>query len=116
MLRIVIMNLSKLTERAMHLKNLFAQYESKTFGKKWSKQHIAQGLVGDIGDLMKIIMAKEGFRSVDNVDRKLAHELSDCLWSILVLARLYGINLEKSFLETVNEIEKNLQERNRQVT
>lgn len=109
MLKIVIMDLSELTNHAMHLKDLFAQYESKTFGKKWSSQHIAQGLVGDIGDLMKIIMAKEGFRSADDVDRKLAHELSDCLWSILVLAQLYGINIEESFLETVSEMEKTLQ-------
>lgn len=111
MLKIVIMDLSELTKRAMHLKDLFAKYESERFGKKWSRQHIAQGLVGDIGDLMKIIMAKEGFRKAGDVDRKLAHELSDCLWSILVLAQLYGINLEESFLETVSEIEKTLQER-----
>ena len=64
MLKIVIMDLSELTKRAMRLKNLFAQYESKRFAKKWARQHIAQGLVGDIGDLMKIIMAKPIWTSV----------------------------------------------------
>lgn len=92
----------------MQLRNLFTHYNNKAGGKKWSKEHIAQGLVGDVGDLMKIIMAKAGLRTINGVDKKLAHELSDCLWSILVLAQLYNVDLEKSFMTTMDEVEKNL--------
>jgi NTP pyrophosphatase (non-canonical NTP hydrolase) len=67
-----------------------------------------QGLVGDTGDLMKLIMAKEGIRDTDNVDKKIAHELADCLWCILVLAKKYDIDIEKSFLDTMFELEKKI--------
>ena len=67
-----------------------------------------QGFVGDVGDLMKLVMAKSGIRTVPDADRKLAHELSDCLWSILVLARLYDVDLEREFLRTMDGIEQKL--------
>jgi NTP pyrophosphatase (non-canonical NTP hydrolase) len=57
---------------------------------------------------MKLISAKNGYRNYENLDEKLAHELSDCLWSILVLADDLGVDLEKSFLETMNKIESRL--------
>ncbi|HQM15774.1 MAG TPA: MazG nucleotide pyrophosphohydrolase domain-containing protein [Candidatus Woesebacteria bacterium] len=53
-------------------------------------------------------MTKSGVRSTDSVDEKLAHELSDCLWSLLVLADKYNINLEKSFLDTMTKFEERI--------
>lgn len=64
-----------------------------------------EGFVGDVGDLMKLIMAKEGVRDIENVDAKLAHELSDCLWCVLVLADKYGVDLESSFMKTMQELD-----------
>ncbi|MDP2137431.1 MAG: hypothetical protein Q8J74_06210 [Candidatus Didemnitutus sp.] len=52
------------------------------------------GFVVDVGDLTKFVMTKADPRRVDDADRKLAHEFSDCLWS--VLARLYGVDLERN--------------------
>jgi NTP pyrophosphatase (non-canonical NTP hydrolase) len=69
---------------------------------------LMQGFVVDVGDLMKLVMAKAGTRPVDHVDQKLAHELSDCLWSVLVLAKAYDVDLEKEFLRTMDEIEVKL--------
>ena len=39
-------------------------------------------------------------------DAKLAHELADCLWSVLVLARAYGVDLEQAFVVTMDELEQ----------
>ena len=64
-----------------------------------------EGFVGDVGDLMKLTMSKAGIRNIEDVDNKLAHELSDCLWSILVLASKYNIDLEQAFMETMDELE-----------
>jgi len=58
-----------------------------------------QGFVVDAGDLMKLVMAKAGARPTRTAG---AHELSDRLWSVLVLARLYDVDLEKEFLATMN--------------
>ena len=76
----------------------------KKCGREWTRNEIAQGFVGDVGDLMKLVMAKEGIREADDVNRKLAHELSDCLWSVLVLAEEYEVDLEQSFLKTMDEL------------
>jgi NTP pyrophosphatase (non-canonical NTP hydrolase) len=66
------------------------------------------GFAGDVGDLLKIVMAKENLRRMENVDAKLAHELSDCLWSVLVLASHYGIDIEKEFLQTMDSLEQRI--------
>jgi NTP pyrophosphatase (non-canonical NTP hydrolase) len=61
-----------------------------------------------MGDLAKLVMAKEGLREASDVDQRLAHELADCLWSILVLADLYGVDLERAFVRTTDEIAASL--------
>lgn len=100
------MNLEQLTERAIQVRAKYSELEKQKYGKEWTNGEIAQGLVGDVGDLMKLIMAKEGIREVADVDVKMKHELADCLWCILVLAKKYNINLEESFLETMNKLEQ----------
>jgi len=66
------------------------------------------GFVGDVGDLSKIIMAKHGLRDMDDIDDKLAHELSDCLWSVLVLAAKYDVDLASAFMETMDRLEASI--------
>ncbi len=66
------------------------------------------GFVDDVGDLSKIIMAKHGLRDMEDVDEKLAHELSDCLWSILVLASKYSIDLPNEFMKTMDLLDKRI--------
>jgi NTP pyrophosphatase (non-canonical NTP hydrolase) len=101
------MQLAELSARALQIRECFARYEQRRTGRTWTREEIAQGFVVDVGDLTKLVMAKAGARRVEgNVDAKLAHELSDCLWSILVLAQLYGIDLEKEFLKTMDELER----------
>lgn len=100
------MELAQLSDRAMQIRQCFAAYEQRRTGRTWTREEIMQGFVVDVGDLMKLVMAKAGARHVDDVDAKLAHELSDCFWSILVLARLYGLDLEKEFLKTMAELEQ----------
>lgn len=102
------MDLAQLTERAMQVRQRFAETELTKNGRAWTREELMQGFVVDVGDLMKLVMAKQGVRHVDDVDRKLAHELSDCLWSVLVLAKLYNVDLEKEFLGTITEIEAKL--------
>lgn len=82
--------------------------EIKKYGRSWTDEEIALGLVGDIGDLMRLVQGKNKIRDISEVDSKIAHELSDCLWSILVLSDIYNIDLEKSFLKTMDELEKRI--------
>jgi NTP pyrophosphatase (non-canonical NTP hydrolase) len=102
------MELQQLTGRAMQIRERFAEFEQAQNRRPWTREAIMQGFVVDVGDLMKLVMAKNGARPVDDLERKLAHELSDCLWSVLVLAKLYDVNLENAFLATMTEIEVKL--------
>ncbi len=102
------MEFHHLIQRALHVRAKYAQFEKQTYGKKWTGEQLAQGFVGDVGDLMKLIMAREGLRVIPDVESKLAHELSDCLWSILVLASQYQVDLENSFLKTMNDLEQHI--------
>jgi NTP pyrophosphatase (non-canonical NTP hydrolase) len=103
------MELAEFTRRAVAVRALFAVDETARSGAPWSRAELAQGLVGDVGALMKLVMAKEGRRAgPPELDAKLAHELADCLWSVLVLADAYGVDLERAFGETMDGLERKL--------
>lgn len=103
------MQFKDLVVKAMQVKSAYDKYNQATTGKAWSRENVAEGLVGDMGDLMKLVMTKEGLRHISQVDEKLAHELSDCLWSIIVLAELYDVDLEQSFIKTMDELEADVE-------
>ncbi|MER5615414.1 MazG nucleotide pyrophosphohydrolase domain-containing protein [Streptomyces sp. NPDC002215] len=95
------------TKRAMQIHALYDEFNLSARGRAWSREESMLGFVGDVGDLAKIVMALEGVRSYPAVslDGALAHELADCLWSVLVLARLYGVDLEQAFTQTMSDLE-----------
>lgn len=76
--------------------------------RPWSRAEILQGFVGDVGDLVKLAMAREGVRPITDADRKLGHELADCLWSVLVLAKLHDVDLEREFTRMLAEVSSTL--------
>jgi|SRR5690349_1052793 len=97
-------NFSDLEQAALRLNDLYEQLEVKRWGRVWSTQELALGFMGDTGDLAKLIQAHAGVRSIDDHQAKLGHELSDCLWSIMVLANKCGIDLEAEFVKNTREI------------
>ena len=101
-------DLESLTQRAMEVREQFAALEQSRGGRPWTREEVMQGFVGDVGDLMKLVMAKSGLREIPHHEEKLAHELADCLWSVLVLAELYGVNLPKAFHLTMDQIEESI--------
>ena len=103
------MDFQQMMERAMQVREQYAKREQEQYSRTWSREEIALGFVGDVGDLMKLVQAKEGVRGIPNADAKIAHEFADCLWSILVLSKLYEVDLERVFIQTMNEIEQHLQ-------
>lgn len=102
------MDFKQLASRAAEIRAKYRELELSKYGRSWSDEEIALGFVGDVGDLMKLVQAKNGVRDIPDVDQKLAHELADCLWSILTLADQYQIDLEQTFLATMDEIEDRL--------
>jgi NTP pyrophosphatase (non-canonical NTP hydrolase) len=102
------MDIKKLTERAMEIRKKYMELEKLTHGRSWTRSEVALGFIGDVGNLTKIVMAKEGIREMENADNEIKYELADCLWSILVLAKEYGVDLEDAFLGVMEHIEKKI--------
>lgn len=72
--------------------------------KQWEARDYALGLMGDLGDLAKLMQAYHNYRTKPDVVSGLAHELGDCLWSLIVIADAFGIDLEQAFIVTMDEI------------
>jgi NTP pyrophosphatase (non-canonical NTP hydrolase) len=99
---------SDLEKSALMLNELYEQLEAKRYGRAWTTAELALGFVGDVGDLAKLIQAHAGVRDIDDCHAKLGHELSDCLWSILVLANKCGVDLQAEFVRNTREISKHV--------
>lgn len=102
------MDLKNLTIKAREIKDAYSILNKKEGNKKWSKAEYLQGFIGDVGDLSKLIMAQNNFRQIENVEKKISHELPDCLWSILIIADELNINLESEFLNSMKELKKKI--------
>ena len=104
------MEFQKLINRAMDIRERYEEQEKHLYGSTWTSEEIALGFVGDVGDLAKLVVAESGKRKIVNSREKLEHELADCLWSVIVLSHIHGVDLENSFINTMNELERNLLE------
>ena len=94
-------DLKDLMEQAEVIRLKYQELNAKQGKDTWGIRDYAMGFMGD---LQKLIMAKENLRDIPDVDAKLAHELADCLWCILVIASYYGLDLEKEFKQTMATI------------
>jgi NTP pyrophosphatase (non-canonical NTP hydrolase) len=102
------MDFQQIIQRARHIRTHYAAFEEKKYGNSWTNEEIALGFMGDVGDLAKLIVAENGRREIPNSTEKLAHELADCLWSVIILADAHGIDIEHTFLKTMDELEDHL--------
>ncbi len=98
-------NFQDLQQRALEIRKKYETLNTQSGHDAWRAKEYMMGFVGDVGDLMKLVMAKENLRDIDDVDEKLAHELSDCLWCLFVLADRYNIDLAAAFKNTMQELD-----------
>ncbi len=100
------MEFHEIVNRATEIRELYRRLESRRHGRPWTTEEIGLGFVGDVGDLAKLLQAQEGVRNIEDWKTKLAHELSDCLWSVIILAQESDIDLESEFLRTMDELHR----------
>ena len=93
-------------QRALEIRQQYSAYELSRYGRAWTREEIALGFAGDVGDLARLVIAQAGVRDIPDAEAKLAHELADCLWSVLVLAQMYNVDLEQAFVETMDQLEE----------
>jgi len=100
------MEFQKCIDRAMQVRQLIEAREKQLYGSPWTSEEIALGFVGDVGDLAKLVAAENGRRMIPGSREKLEHELADCLWSLIVLSNMHGVDLEQSFFHTMDQLER----------
>jgi NTP pyrophosphatase (non-canonical NTP hydrolase) len=94
--------------RAVAIAELYDSHNIAAGRGAWSTGDLALGFVGDVGDLAKLVMAVDGRREIPDARERLGHELADCLWSVLVLADRYGVDLPAEFAAMTDGIERHL--------
>jgi NTP pyrophosphatase (non-canonical NTP hydrolase) len=102
------MDLEMLRERAIAIADLYDQHNVAAGRGAWSTGDLALGFVGDVGDLAKLVMAADGRREIPDARARLGHELADCLWSVLVLADRYAVDLGAEFTQMTDDLERHL--------
>lgn len=107
------MEVNNLIQRAKEIREKYDVANKEMYGVVWGAEQVMEGLVGDIGDLMKLVMAKEGYRQLGDKDinQELAHEISDCLWAIFVLASKYNIDIESEFMKSMDRLDDRIKNR-----
>jgi NTP pyrophosphatase (non-canonical NTP hydrolase) len=102
------MDFSEMQAKARAVRTQYAAMETERYGRAWTREEIMLGFLGDVGDLAKLVQGKEGVRPRDDLDAALAHELADCLWSVITLADVYGVDLAAAFGRTMSELSASL--------
>lgn len=74
-------------------------------GRGWDPFVIVTDIIEEVGEVAAVVKGLEGFKPPEKQMTKemLTKELSDLLYGIFVLAEHYGVNLEETFLEHVND-------------
>jgi NTP pyrophosphatase (non-canonical NTP hydrolase) len=104
------MELEKIIHRALELRRQYEKRETELYGSPATSLEIADGFVGDVRNLIKLILAENGQAAIANSREKLEAQLAHCLWSVLVLAEMHNVNLETSFMEAMDRLEAHLLE------
>lgn len=95
--------------QSLEVRDLYRELNKRRGESRWDFMNYAEGMIGDTGDLMKLLMAKSGLRSIEgDLDQKIAHELSDIIWSTLIIADELGIDIETKYRENIEELKRNI--------
>jgi hypothetical protein len=101
--------LKELQYRALVIANHYDDYNRAKGRKTWDLNDYTDGLVGDVGDLMKLIMGARNRRNVEGgegVEAKIEHELNDIMFSLLLLYKVFRLDPDESFLKAMDVLEK----------
>jgi NTP pyrophosphatase (non-canonical NTP hydrolase) len=109
------MTLKNAQALAIDVKDLYDRLNKKSDQSLWSAEDYLSGLMGDIGDLHKLLMAKNNKRSYKGkdmtLDQAIEHEMADIVWSILVLAKMHNVDIDKAFSDTMTKLKTDIEKK-----
>lgn len=95
-------DIKTLEQRALEIRRKYDDRERSKGSQTWDAKKLARGFKKDVSDLVTILDEAV----VDQ--KKLNHELADCLWSVLVIARKLDVDIERAFWTTMGELDNRL--------
>ena len=104
------MEFEKIIHRALDLRRQYETRETHLYGAPSTDLEVAQGFAGDVNNLIRLIEAEGGKRSIANSREKLEAQLAHCLWSVIVLADIHHVDLATAFTEAMDRLENHLLE------
>jgi NTP pyrophosphatase (non-canonical NTP hydrolase) len=93
-----------LEQRALEIRRKYDALNKSRQAEPWDALKLAKGFKKDVSDLIDIL------QSSPPDSRKLNHELADCLWSVLVIARKLDVDIERAFWTTMGELDQRFEE------
>ncbi len=102
------MDFQEMQTKARAVRSLYSEMEMRHYGREWTHEELMLGFLGDVGDLAKLVQGKAGVRPREDLDEAIAHELADCLWSVISLADVYNVDLEAAFDQTMDALTEHL--------
>ena len=102
------MDFQELSRQARVVREAYTRETVLRYGRAWTPEEYMLGFLGDVGDLSKLVQGKAGVRDREGLDEALAHELADCLWSVLTLADCFDVDLEAAFTQTMAQLGEHL--------
>jgi NTP pyrophosphatase (non-canonical NTP hydrolase) len=99
-------DLREAVAEAVRIRAQFATYEQSTYGREWSLSDLVAGLATDVGDLARLVAAKQGLRPApSDLQESLAHEIADCMWAVFVIADKVGVDVPTAFAAGLRDLE-----------
>lgn len=102
------MDLTTLQARAVETAEMYDRFHEAANRSRWTTRDFALGFAADVGLLAKAVQGMDGRRLIDDARTRLGHQLADCLWSVLVLADRYDVDVVAEFVEMTTDLERRL--------
>jgi NTP pyrophosphatase (non-canonical NTP hydrolase) len=105
---------AQIIKLSLEIKKIYGELYKNDGHKKWEASDYTMGMVGDCGDLSKLIMAKNKLRKSksSNIDESIEHELVDILWSLVAISDELNIDLEAVSFVQLKKLKSRLEKTN----
>ena len=98
------MNLSELEKLGAEIDDAYIKSgQEKGYGERTPLVYLGF-LMTDLGELSEYVMAKQKLRDGEDIDKKIEHELADCLWAVLMLGKHLNVDMVKAYTDMIENV------------
>ncbi|MFV0480389.1 MAG: hypothetical protein ACK5LP_00220 [Campylobacteraceae bacterium] len=97
------LTLKETIDKSMQIRELYQSFEKKKLGTIWSVEEDMLAFLSDAGVVARLTMAHEKRWLHEDFENELKYKVSECFWWLMVISKRMDIDLEKSFLEFIDE-------------